>query len=130
MSLGFDSRWTAPAGTWTKSPATASTTSSPPGPDSIRSRPETTYIDVSYPPWWCQPEVMPGAVLASPAQRPATAMACSRTMPGVESVSTRPSGVIRDTGSFAATAEHCTAGPPPDQWGFGRCSPMLPVQER
>lgn len=41
-SLGFDSRWMAPAGTWTKSPATASTTASPPVPDSIRSRPETT----------------------------------------------------------------------------------------
>src|SRR4051812_24966894 len=30
---------------------------------------------------------MPDAVLASPAQRPSTAIACSRTMPGVWSVS-------------------------------------------
>ena len=39
----------------------------PLGPNSIRSDPLTTETAVSWSPWWCQPDTMPGSVRTSPA---------------------------------------------------------------
>src|SRR2546429_672533 len=39
---------------------------------------------VSWSPWWCQPETMPGSVLTVPAQMASVVKASSRVMPGVE----------------------------------------------
>src|SRR3989304_1439987 len=53
-------------------------------------------MEVSCSPWWCQPELIRGAVRTKPAHIPAEAIAASRVMPEVWVVSVvRSSGRIR-----------------------------------
>ena len=100
-----------------KSPGPASTTDPPPGPNSSRIAPLTTYRLVSWSPWWCQPDVAPGSVCTSPAHSPGTPIACCRCIPGVGSASVSRSGPITSTGapprgaSSAKTVSCSPAGP-------------------